>query len=182
MRSGSLDTPTDLLALNPALQPVVLDWVWTGIRAKEAADVPQATGLRSAAKVEVRAYWDDRLIQGRYLRAEDRLLHITSARDFKGARFELVLTCEELVGQAAQYTPALGGPAVPCRVFLVHGVARVGDVGRTEYTTQLEASLIEVGRPQPGALFVVGGETWRVAGLVEDEDDRVVRRMWVKRP
>lgn len=182
MRIGALDTPADLLALGSALQPELLDMLWVGIRAKESADPPAAVGLRSPAKVEVRAWWDERLMQGRYLRAEDRLLHITSARDFKGDRFELVLTCEELVGEAAQFTPVGGGAAVSCRVFLAHGVARPGEfAGKSEYTTQLEAALIEVGRPQPGAVFVVGGVSWRVAALVEDEDDRVVRRMWVKR-
>lgn len=182
MRAGQLNTPADLLALGIDLQPQVLGLVWVGIRSKDAGDPPAPVGLRAQARVEVRAWYDERLLQGRYLRADSRLLHLISVRDFKGDRSELVMTCEELVGEVAQYTPASGGAAVPCRVFLTHGVARVGDVGRTEYTTQLEAALVEVGRPQPGALFVVGGETWRVAGLVEDEDDRVVRRMWVKRP
>lgn len=180
MRIGALDTPADLLTLGADLQAQVVDMVWVGIRSKEAADAPAPVSLRAQVKVEVRAWFDDRLMQGRYLRADSRLLHLLSVRDFKNDRSELVMTCEELVGQAAQYASASGGAAVPCRVFLQHGVARVGDVGRTEYTTQLEAALIEVGRPQPGALFVVAGQTWRVAGLVDDEDDRVVRRMWVK--
>ena len=182
MRTGRLDTPADLLALGSNLQPELLDMLWVGIRAKESADPPAAVGLRSPAKVEVQSWWDARLIQGRYLRAEDRLLYITSARDFRGDRFELAITCEELVGEVAHYTPPSGGAVMPCRVFLTHGVARPGEfAGKSEYTTQLEAALIEVGRPQPGGVFQVGAQAWRVSALVDDDDDRIVRRMWVKR-
>lgn len=181
MRAGSLRHRAVLLELGASLAPVEIGRRWVGIRTKDQADAPAAIGLRSRTLAEVRARFALDYQAGRYLRHGARLLHITSVRDPRGNKAELVMTCEELVGQAAQYASASGGAAVPCRVFLQHGVARVGDVGRTEYTTQLEAALIEVGRPQPGALFVVGDQTWRVAGLVEDEDDRVVRRMWVKR-
>lgn len=181
MRAGSLRHRGVILALGADLAVVELAPRWVGIRAKEEGDSPASAGLRSRALVEVRARFAADFQVGRYIRSGARLLRLVSVRDPRGNKAELVMTCEELVGAAAQYTPAGGGGAVPCRVFLTHGVARVGDVGRTEYTTQLEAALIEVGRPQPGALFVVGDETWRVTGLVEDEDDRVVRRMWVKR-
>lgn len=180
MRAGSLRHRAEILSMGADLAPASHGSRWVGIRAKESADAPAAAGLRTRAMVEVRARSDAALIPGRYLLQGGRLLHITSVRDPMGNGAELVLSCEELVGEAAQYKSASGVTASPCRVFLQHGVARVGDVGRTEYTTQLEAALIEVGRPQPGALFVVAGQTWRVAGLVDDEDDRVVRRMWVK--
>lgn len=182
MRVGRLDTPADLLALGSNLQQQSLGFVWIGIRSKDSADVPEAVGLRSPAKVEVRAWYDESLLPGRYLRASDRLLHLVSVRDFKGDRFELVMTCEELIGEPAQYTSAGGGTALPCRVFLAYDVSRPGQhLGVVEYVTQLEAAVIEVGRPQPGAVFTVDGVSWRVAGLVDTEDDRVVRRMWVKR-
>lgn len=180
MRAGALRHRAEILSLGADLAKVSHGSRWVGIRAKEGADAPAASGLRTRAMVEVRARASAELVPGRYLVSGARLLHITSVRDPMGKGAEVVLSCDELIGLPAQYSPTSGGPAIPCRVFLAHGVARVGDVGRTEYTTQLEAAVIEVGRPQPGALVVVGGQTWRVSGLVEEEDDRVVRRMWVK--
>lgn len=181
MRAGRLNIPAELLEFGADLQPLVIDWLWFGIRAKDAGDVQAATGLRNHGKVEVRSWWDDRLLPGRYLRAEGRLLHLDSVRDVTGQQAELTISATELIGQPASYTQA-GGAARPCRVHLTHGVARLGDLtGKTEYTTQAEVALIEVGRPQAGALLQVGGETWRVTGLVEDDDDRITRRLWVKR-
>ncbi|OWP50266.1 hypothetical protein [Pseudomonas nitroreducens] len=180
MRTGRLDTPAELLVLGPELQPQVLDWMWFGIRAKEG-EAPVAIGLRSPAKVEVRGWWDARLQQGRYLRADGRLLHLDGVRDVTGQQAELVMTATELVGEAALYQPA-GGNAAACRVYLVHGVKRVGEaVGLSAYSTPLEAAVIEVGRPQAGSEFIVDGVIWRVTGLVEEDDDRIVRRMWVRR-
>lgn len=182
MRTGRLDTPADLLDLGADLQAQLIDWLWVGITAKDAGDVPVAAGLRNPGRVEVRAWWDDRLRNGRYLRAGQRLLLIDSARDVRGQQAELVLTCTELIGQAATYTATPGATALPCRVFLAYGVSRPGQFsGAVEYVTELEAAVVEVGRPQPGAVFEVEGVAWRVAGLVETEDDRVVRRMWVKK-
>lgn len=181
MRSGNLRHRAEVLSLGSNLTSVSHGSRWASIRAKEEADTPAATGLRSPAMVEVRARYSVELQQGRYLRHAGRLLYITGARDPMGTSVELVLSCVELVGAAAAYTSA-GGSAQPCRVHLTHGVARVGDLtGKAEYTTQAEVALIEVGRPQAGALLQVGSDTWRVTGLVEDDDDRIVRRLWVKR-
>lgn len=181
MRAGSLRHRVRILSLSAQLQAIDLGERWASIRAKESADPPAALGLRARTMVEVRARCSPLFAADRYLRNGQRLLRITSVRDPQGTAAELVLTCEELVGESAVYTPPAGG-AIECRVFLAHGVARPSDlVGKSEYNTQLEAALIEVGRPQPGGVFQVGGESWRVAGLVDDEDDRVVRRMWVKR-
>ena len=182
MRTGRLETPADLLELGADLQPLVIDWLWFGIRAKDSGDVQAATGLRNPGKVEARCWWDDRLLPGRFLRAEGRLLHIDSVRDVTGQQSELTITATELIGQQASYTPAGGGTAKPCRVHLTHGVARAGDLtGKAEYTTQAEVALIEVGRPQSGAQLLIGSDTWRITGLVDDDDDRITRRMWVKR-
>lgn len=181
MRTGRLETPAELLVLDADIRPQLLDWLWCGIRAKDAADAPLATGLRNAAKIEVRAWWDARLLQGRYLRADERLFHIDSVRDVTGLQSELVMTATELSGEGALYTSP-GGVVASCRVFLAHGVLRPGEfTGKVEYSTQLEAALIEVGRPQPGGVFVIGTDSYRVAALVDNDDGRVVRRMWVKR-
>ena len=182
MRTGRLDTPADLLVLDANLHAQLIDWLWVGIIAKDAGDVPVAAGLRNPGRVEVRAWWDARLHNGRYLRAEQRLLHIDSVRDVRGDQAEQVLTCTELIGAPATYTAQPGAAALPCRVFLAYGVSRPGQhAGVVEHVTELEAAVIEVGRPQPGAVFQVDGVAWRVAGLVDTEDDRIVRRMWVKR-
>lgn len=181
MRSGKLRHRVEVLSLSADLAPVSHGSYWASIRAKEAADAPAATGLRSPAMIEVRARYSAELIQGRYLRNGPRLLHITGVRDPLGSGAELVLSCHELIGLSGEYCPLDGAPAA-CRVHLTHGVARVGDLtGKAEYTTQAEVALLEVGRPQAGALLQVGGDTWRVTGLVEDDDDRITRRLWVKR-
>ena len=182
MRAGRLDTPAELLELQQDLTVRCLDWLWFSINSKESADVPAHTGLRSPAKVAVRGWWDERLRAGRYLRSDARLFLIDDVRDFTGQRAEVAITCSELIGQAATYTATPGATALPCRVFLAYGVSRPGQLtGAVEYVTELEAAVVEVGRPQPGAVFEVDGVAWRVAGLVETEDDRVVRRMWVKK-
>lgn len=180
MRSGRLNTPATLLSLGPDLHAVEIDWLWCGIQTKENAEPPPATGLRAPAKVTIRAWWDERIIRGRYLRTDDRLFLLDDVRDFTGKQQELAITASELVGLPGRVITS-GNPPISCRIFIKHGVSRPGELtGRAEYTTQLEAAVIEVGRPQPGAVFQLAGEAWRVVGLVDEEDDGVTRRMWVK--
>lgn len=183
MRAGRLRHRAAILSLGADLQPVDHGSRWVSIRAKDNGDVTAPTGLRSTALVEVRARYTSELQQGRYLRHGNRLLYIASApRDPMGNRVEMVMSCAELTGQAATYVSAPGATALPCRGFLAYGVSRPGQfAGAVEYVTELEAAVVEVGRPEPGAVFEIDGVAWRVAGLVETEDDRVVRRMWVKR-
>ncbi|WP_371369960.1 hypothetical protein ACA097_09550 [Pseudomonas sp. QL9] len=182
MRAGNLRHRATVLALSDSLQPVEITRRWVGIRSKESGDAPAAAGLRASVRVEVRARFSSDLVAGRYLRHGARLLYINDARDFTGERAELLLSCEELVGLPATMTATPAAEPAACRVFLAHGVKRPAEnVGLSAYSTQLEAALIEVGRPQVGAEFLVGGVTWRVTGLVDDDDDRIVRRMWVKK-
>lgn len=63
MRSGNLDTPADLLMLSADLLPFRLDWIWCGIQTKETAELPFPSGLRSPAKIAIRAWWDARIQQ-----------------------------------------------------------------------------------------------------------------------
>lgn len=181
MRAGRLRYRGQVLALDDQLQAVDLGTRWVDIRTKEG-DTPAPVGLRQRSLVEIRARISDVFRSGRYLTHGDRLFHLVSPRDPRGTGAELVVTAEELIGIPATFTAQPGDAPMPCRVFLAYGVSRPGQfAGVAEYVTELEAALIEVGRPQPGAVFVVEGVAWRVAGLVETEDDRVVRRMWVKR-
>lgn len=183
MRLGRLDQRVQILSLSADLRAISHGSRWASIRAKDAGDAAQLAGLRATALVEVRARYCDELQQGRYLRTGSRLLYISSApRDPMGTKAEMVVTCAELVGAPAAFIAQVGAAPLPCRAFMVYEVERPGQfAGVVEHVTQLEAAIIEVGRPQPGAVFEVDGVAWRVAGLVEGEDDRVVRRMWVKR-
>lgn len=182
MRAGDLGYRAAVLDLSDTLQAVEICRRWVDIRSKEGTTAPPAAGLRASVRVEVRARFSAELFAGRYLKHGGRLLYINDARDYTGKRAELLMSCDELVGQAATLKASPAAPPVPCRAFLVHGVKRMGDgIALNSYSTQLEAAVIEVGRPQPGAEFVVAGATWRVTGLVEDDDDRIVRRMWVRR-
>ena len=179
MRTGRLETPADILLLGPDIQPQQLDWLWVGIRAKDGGDIPPAAGLRSPAKIEVRSWWDDRLLQGRYLRAEGRLFYLDSVRDVTGQQAELVITASELVGQSGEYRPD-GQPPKACRVHLTHSAPYLDELGQvTDYKTRAEVALIEVGRPQVDDQLLVAGTLYSVIDYAADSDDGVVRGLWL---
>lgn len=181
MRAGRLRYRAQVLALDDQLQVVDHGTRWVDIRTKEG-ESPAPAGLRLASLVEIRARFSEVFGAGRYLRHGNRLFHLLAPRDPRGNGAEVVVSAEELAGASAAYTAYPGASPGACRVFLNYGVARPGHrAGVVEHVTQLEAAVIEVGRPQPGAVFEVDDVVWQVAGLVEDEDDRIVRRMWVKR-
>ncbi|PKM30228.1 MAG: hypothetical protein CVV07_07370 [Gammaproteobacteria bacterium HGW-Gammaproteobacteria-11] len=130
----------------------------------------------------MRAWWDDRLVAGRYLRAEGRLLLIDDARDVTGQQVEMQIACSELVGLVGEYRPAEGVP-VGCRVHLMHEAPVLDEMQRvTAYKTRAEVAVIEVGRPQPGDQLVVDGELYNVTDYADDTDDGVVRGLWLERP
>lgn len=180
MRAGQLSTPADILRLNADLSVSVLDWVWVGIRAKESTDSPAHTGLRAPAKVTVRAWWDERLQAGRYLRAEGRLLLLDDVRDFNGQRAEVAITCSELVGECCEYRPAERPPR-PCRVFLNHSAPYLDDIGQVvDYRLMAEVALVETGRPQVDDQLLVSGVLYNVIGIANRGDDGVVRGLWLE--
>lgn len=181
MRLGKLDKRAEILSLSADLVPVSHGSRWVGIRAKDAGDVPAATGLRTAAMVEVRARGGAELISGRYLRQGSRLLHITSVRDPMGTGAELVLSCNELIGLAAEYRPAEGLP-VPCRALLLHQAPYLdGDGMVTDYKTRAEVAIIETGRVQVDDQLLVAGQLYNVIQYARDSDDGIVRGLWLEK-
>lgn len=180
MRAGNLRHRAEILSLSPDLARVSHGSRWVGIRAKEAADAPAATGLRTRAMVEVRARASADLVPGRYLQSGGRLMHITSVRDPMGNGAELVLSCDELIGQTGQYLPA-SGPAKACRVHLTHQAPWLDELGQvTDYKTRAEVALIEVGRPQVDDQLQIGSDTYVVIQYARDSDDGVVRGLWLE--
>lgn len=180
MRSGSLDTPADLLSLGADLVACKLDWIWCAIQTKENAEPPFPSGLRSPAKIAIRAWWDARIQQGRYLSADGRLFHIDSARDFTGRRAELAITATEFIGEQGEYRPD-GAPPRPCRVFLNPEAVHRDEAGQaTGYRMRAEVALIETGRVQVDEHLVVGGVEYLVTDYDNDTDDGVVRGLWVE--
>lgn len=181
MRSGRLETPATLLHLGQDLQACEIDWLWCGIQTKENAEPPPATGLRAPAKVTIRAWWDERIIRGRYLRTEDRLFLLDDVRDFTGKRQELAITASELVGLPGQALVNGLAPR-PCRVFLAFDVPFVNQ----EYAeapilrTYAEVALIEAGRVEEGDQLVASGVRYTVLSLAKDRDDGVVRGLWLE--
>lgn len=181
MRSGRLETPATLLHLGQDLQACEIDWLWCGIQTKENAEPPPATGLRAPAKVTIRAWWDERIIRGRYLRTEDRLFLLDDVRDFTGKRQELAITASELVGLPGQALVNGLAPR-PCRVFLAFDVPFVNQ----EYAeapilrTYAEVALIEAGRVEEGDQLEAGGVRYTVLSLAKDRDDGVVRGLWLE--
>ena len=181
MRLGRLDKRAEILSLSPDLARVSHGSRWVGIRAKEAADAAAATGLRTRAMVEVRARASADLVPGRYLQSGSRLLHITSVRDPMGNGAEVVLSCDELIGQPCQYLPA-GGAAKACRVHLTHQAPWLDELGQvTDYKTRAEVALIEVGRPQVDDQLQIGSDTYVVIQYASETDDGVVRGLWLER-
>lgn len=179
MRAGALRDRAEILSLGHDLAVTSHGARWMGIRAKEAADAPAQTGLRARAMVEVRARFSADLTEGRYLRAGARLFVITSARDYMGTRAELIMSCDELVGQPAEYRPAVGTPKA-CRVHLTHEAPYLDDMGQvTDYRTRAEVALLEVGRPQRGDQLMIAGVLYTVIAYASETDDGVVRGLWL---
>ncbi|WP_242411212.1 hypothetical protein [Pseudomonas knackmussii] len=117
---------------------------------------------------------------GRYLCHGKRLLVITSVRDFRGDQAELILSCEELVGEPAEFRPA-DGPPVPCRVFITHSAPVFDDEQRvTDYRTLAELALIEVGRCQVDDQLQVAGQLYNMIDYAGSSDDGVVRGMYLE--
>ncbi len=180
MRASNLNTPANLLELNPDLQPVTIDWLWVGIRAKEGT-APAPVGLRSSAQVTVRAWWDERLLQGRYLEADGRLLHIDNVRDVMGDRVEVQIAATELVGEPARLLSDASGIRL-CRVFLQHEAPVLDAMQQVVgYKTRAELALIETGRAEPGDGLEVGAAWYRVVDYDASSDDGVVRGVWLER-
>jgi hypothetical protein len=181
MEPGKLNQRATILSLSAALAAIDHGSRWVSIRAKDVGDVAAPVGLRSTGLVEVRARYTTELEQGRYLRNGNRLLYIASApRDPMGTRAELVMSCAELVGQAAEYRPQSGVP-VACRVHLTHLAPYLDDLGQvTDYKTKAEVAVIEVGRPQEGDQLLIAGTLYNVIGYARDSDDGVVRGLWLE--
>jgi hypothetical protein len=149
------------------------------IRYQERQDAPAQQSMRTSSAVSVYS-WDDPIFKaGRFMRIHDgRLLHIDTVRHLPRPR-DIVMSCTELVGESGSYTS--GGNSIACRIFLLLDAPTVGNrPGKTEYRTRAEVAVLEVGRPQPGDSLTVGGSTWSVMGLVDDQDDGLIRQMWVK--
>lgn len=181
MRAGTLRNRAQVLSLSADLSIVSHGIRWVSFRSKAAGDAQQVSGLRASAMVEVRARFNEELQQGRYLRHGSRLLYIASApRDPMGTRTELVMSCDELVGQQAEYRPQ-GGVSVPCRVHLMHLAPYLDELGRvTDYKTRAEVAVIEVGRPQEDDQLLIAGTLFNVIAYANNTDDGVVRGLWLE--
>jgi len=180
MRLGTLNKRADILSLAANLTTLSHGSRWVAIRAKDAGDVPAAGGLRSRAMVEVRARYSADLLPGRYLRSGARLFNVTSARDPMGSGAELVLSCDELIGEPAEYRPD-GLPPMACRVHLTHSAPYLDDLGQvTDYRTRAEVALIEVGRPQVDDQLMIGAQLYNVTAYANDSDDGIVRGLWLE--
>lgn len=177
--AGRLRHNCGVLELDNELKPVNIGNIWASIVSKELADVPMQSGIRSAAKVSIRARYSDKLQQGTYLTNGDRLFQITSARDYLGTRSELNISADEFIGRKATYTPS-GGAPVQCRVHLTHDAPYFDDFGKiTSYRIKAEVILLEVGRPQAGDKIRIGSVDYIVTQYANDSDDAVVRGLWL---
>ena len=180
MRAGKLRFVADLLVLGDDCKRCHLDWLWCDLKTKDSGDVQYASGLRNPAKVEVRAWYDERLRQGCYLESDGRLLHIDSVRDVTGQRAELVMTATELIGQPAVIRRD-EMPSCHCRAFVSHESLHRDEEGQaTGYKTRAEVALIEAGRVQVDDQIQIGGVRYLVVDIDKESDDGIVRGLWLE--
>lgn len=180
MRAGRLRHKAQIITLGHNLRETCHGTVWCGITAKDGAAPPMPAGLRTGARVDVRARYTDRLQQGAYLLTGGRILHVTSVRDVTGRRAELIASCDEFVGQAALYQSPMRGQ-ISCRVHLTHEAPFLNDFGQiTDYRTRAEVLVLEVGRPQVDDRITIAGTTYIVTQYAGGTDDGVVRSLWLQ--
>ena len=181
MQLGRLDNRAAVYRLDADLHPVQIGGAWVGIRSKAAADVPAQAGLRSAAMVEIRTRPNSGIVPGCYIKSGKRLFHVTSVRDPMAAHMEQVLSCDELIGQAAFYkNPAIN--PTPCRAHVTHSAPFLDERGQvTDYKTLIQVALFEIGRPQVGDTITIGTDVYTVILYADATDDGVVRGLWVER-
>lgn len=181
MRAGRLRHKAQIVTLGHDLSKTCHGTLWCGITAKDGAAPPMPSGLRTGARVDVRTRYTDKLQQGAYLLAGDRILHITSVRDVTGKRAELVASCDEFIGQPAQYQSPERGQ-ISCRVHLAHEAPFLNDFGQvTDYRTRAEVLVLEVGRPQVDDRITIAGQAYTVTQYANQTDDGVVRSLWLER-
>lgn len=179
MRAGRLRHKAQIITLRHDLSHHCHGSIWCGIIAKEGANPPMPSGLRTGSRVDVRARYTDKLAQGVYLVSGQRILHVTSVRDVTGKRAELTTSCDEFVGQPALYHSYAGSK--PCRVHLQHSAPYLDELGQvTSYRTRAEVLLLEVGRPQPDDRLTVAGQDYIVTQYADSTDDSVVRGLWLE--
>lgn len=181
MMLGRLDKRAAIYRLDADLQQELIGGAWVGIRSKAAADVPAQVGLRSPAMVEIRTRPNEYITSGCYLKSGSRLFYVTSARDPIDNQMELVLSCDELIGQTASYQP-IAGSAITCRVHVTHSAPFLDERGQaTDYKTLIQVALFEIGRPQVGDTITIGTDVYTVILYADATDDGVVRGLWVER-
>lgn len=152
----------------------VLGGAWLSIIAKDAGDVSMPAGIRASAMVTIRARYNGDLKAGVYLRSDDRLFQVTSARDVMGTRHELILSADEFIGDTATYN----GKQI--RIHLTHSAPYYDDFGKvTDYRLKAEVLLFETGRVQAGDTITVDGKSYIVTQYADGTDDGVVRSLWL---
>lgn len=180
MRAGRLRHKAQIITLRHDLSHHCHGSIWCGITVKEGASPPMPSGLRTGARVDVRARYTDKLAQGVYLMSGQRILHVTSVRDVTGKRAELMLTCDEFAGQPAQLRRGSLAP-IHCRAHLQHSAPFYDSFGQiTDYRIRAEVLIIEVGRPQAGDLITVAGQSYTVTQYAGGSDDGAVRALWLE--
>lgn len=180
LAAGRLDQRATLYSLTDRLRPTIIRRMRCTVVAKESAAPAMAAGLRTGARVSVWCRYSGKIEAGQYLRIRDRLLHITSVRDPDARRTSLVLTCDEFIGQCAEYRTEYGSKR--CRVHLTHDAPYLDDLGQvTEYRVRAEVLLFEVGRPQVDDILIVSGVQYVITQYADQTDDGVVRGLWLER-
>lgn len=174
MRAGRLKT---LATLTSAVTGA-LGTLWIGASSKEESDEPDALpGLLARANTTVRARYQAGIYPGLYLVAPPVTYLINSVRDPDNKGRDLLMSCTEIRGAAAVYTP-LTGAAYALPAMLSQDAPRVGElVRRQEVRYLVELAHIHLNAyPRKGDNVTLEGRTFTVQGTPENGDDGVIVR------
>lgn len=182
MAAMRLNTRAELWALRgdpPA--PLRLRDLWCEVRTiKTTADVPPASGLRSAVPYTIACRDEVDARPGQYLAVGARLWILDSRRDLPAERGRL-LTATELLGEPAMLTPAGGPPVTPLRAALLRSAAALGEFGGgVERRAHVEVCAFEIPALAAGDRIAVAGADWIVIEPVPESWDGVTYQAWVQ--
>lgn len=152
--------------------------VWADVRPPAKDTGQERLSLRAAAPTPVIVRMTSAIQPGMYLINGSRLYHIDAANDKDARGRELWLSCTELQGETATYTPAVGAPYT-VRAFPVYSAPYVGEFGvAPERRISVELPKIELATAwRRGDKLTLNGITYDLLNVAEGGDDGVVVRM-----
>lgn len=151
--------------------------IWIGMSEKTDQEIPMQVGLRMPKQVVLRTHYKSGLQANTHVYIDNRLFYLTAVRDPDGLKIEQVASAIELGGSPAIFIDKQNQQTIT-RAHVQKNVSYLDDSGRTRFRHRIEVPLIECPRPQPGEKIQISDITYSVIGVVDEEDDGIVRALW----